>query len=199
MNHLKSKIAIFGLALCISITGCNSNKEDNASIVESLEPLVTEAFNPVERGEYLVSTNGCHDCHSPKIFTPEGIKVDPTRELSGHPADEKLPPYDKETAKGYVLFSVGLTSATGPWGTSFASNLTPDETGIGNWTEEQFLTCIKKGILKGVEGSRPLLPPMPWEHYKNFTDQDLKSIFAYLKSKEPVSNIVPDPIPPKGK
>ncbi|MCX2745526.1 diheme cytochrome c-553 [Mangrovivirga sp. M17] len=199
MSQRKPNVVIFGLALCISIIACNSNKEDNASIVESLEPLVTETFNPVERGEYLVSTNGCHDCHSPKIFTEEGVKVDPDRELSGHPSNEKLPPYDEETARGYVLFSAGLTSATGPWGTSFAANLTPDETGLGNWTEEQFLTCIKKGLLKGMEGSRPLLPPMPWEHYKNFTDEDLKSIFAYLQSRKPVSNIVPDPIPPKGK
>ena len=65
-------------------------------------------------------------------------------------------------------------------------------------TEEQFLYFIKYGTYKGREGGRPLLPPMPWQHYKNFTDNDLKSIFAYLRSLEPVANIVPAPIQPKG-
>jgi len=40
------------------------------------------------------------------------------------------------------------------------------------------------------------LPPMPWEMYRHFTDEDLRSIFAYLKSIKPVENAVPAPIPP---
>ncbi|MBK9017330.1 MAG: hypothetical protein IPM82_26570 [Saprospiraceae bacterium] len=47
-----------------------------------------------------------------------------------------------------------------------------------------------------MDGSRPLLPPMPWFVYKNLSDEDISSIFAYLKSLPPVSNIVPAPIPP---
>mgnify|MGYP006386998485 CR=1 FL=1 len=125
------------------------------------------------------------------------MALDTDRLLSGHPAEEKLGSYDSETTKSYVLFSMGQTAAIGPWGTSFASNLTPDPTGIGSWTENQFLTSIRKGLYKGLEGSRPLLPPMPWETISNFTDDDLKSIFAYLKSIKPIENIVPSPIPPQ--
>jgi hypothetical protein len=86
-----------------------------------------------------------------------------------------------------------LTSCVGPWGISFAGNLTSDETGIGNWTEENFLRAIKKGKYKGLENSRPLLPPMPWFVYKNMSDEDLKSIFAYLKTVKAVENVVPIP------
>jgi hypothetical protein len=95
--------------------------------------------------------------------------------------------------KGWVLFGPDLTSAVGPWGMSFAANLTSDETGTGNWTEENFLRAIRKGKYKGLETSRPLLPPMPWFAYKNMNDEDLKSIFAYLKTTKPVENVVPAP------
>ncbi len=88
-----------------------------------------------------------------------------------------------------------LTNAVGPWGVSFAANISSDETGIGNWTEEQFLTALRKGKYKGMEGSRDLLPPMPWFVYKNFSDEDIRSIFAYLRSGKPVKNIVPAPKP----
>ncbi|MBU3822021.1 cytochrome c [Flavobacteriaceae bacterium XHP0103] len=191
---MKTNVYFFIAALCLIFYACNSDKkeEPQTKLYEPIEETIT--IDPVERGAYLVNTNGCHDCHSPKKMTEKGMELDTDRLLSGHPSDEKLPEYDTKTAQGYILFSMGLTSATGPWGTSFAANLTPDATGIGAWTEAQFLNAIKKGLYKGLEDSRPLLPPMPWEHYANFTDDDLKAIFAYLKSMKPVENIVPSAI-----
>ncbi|MCF8245863.1 MAG: diheme cytochrome c-553 [Saprospiraceae bacterium] len=151
----------------------------------------------VKRGEYLVNVIGCDDCHSPKIMGPNGPEIDPKRRLSGHPADQTLAPVtDKSVLKDYVLFGMGLTHATGPWGTSFAANITPDGSGIGNWSEEQFFKAMREGKYKGLDGSRPLLPPMPWTVYNNLTDEDLSSIFAYLKSVPAVNNIVPAPVPP---
>ncbi|HRJ16179.1 MAG TPA: hypothetical protein PLI34_14370 [Saprospiraceae bacterium] len=88
----------------------------------------------VERGKYLVHAMGCDDCHSPKVMTPNGPMPDPERFLMAHPADEKLP---EITDKGMIapgqwaLFNSSLTAAVGPWGTSFAANLTPDDTGTG--------------------------------------------------------------------
>jgi hypothetical protein len=79
---------------------------------------------------------------------------------------------------------------------SFAANLTSDETGIGAWTEHNFITAMRTGKIKGLENGRTMLPPMPWFNFKNMTDEDLKSIFAYLKSTKPVSNLVPAPISP---
>jgi hypothetical protein len=55
---------------------------------------------------------------------------------------------------------------------------------------------IKEGKYKGLDNSRPLLPPMPWEGYSKLPDEDLKAIYAYLKSIKPVKNIVPQAILP---
>ena len=148
----------------------------------------------IARGKYLVTIGACHDCHSPKIITPEGIAIDTTRLLSGHPADQAIPPVVQ--TKDWVLFNGGLTAFVGPWGISYSANLTPDDTGIRHWTFKQFETAIRKGKSKGLEGARPLLPPMPWEMYRNMTDEDLKSVFTYLKSLPPINNLVPAPISP---
>lgn len=103
----------------------------------------------VKRGEYLVEIMGCHDCHSPKMMTPEGPVLDPDRLLSGHPANEANPPVDPKANPGWVLFNMGLTLAVGPWGTSFSGNITSDATGIGSWSEEQFKRAITKDCTKG--------------------------------------------------
>jgi len=152
----------------------------------------------VKRGEYLVNIMVCDDCHSPKALTAEGPVIIDSLRLSGFNPAVRLPKFDpKLTQEQHVgLFSADLTSIAGPWGTSFPGNLTPDELGIGNWTEEQFIKCIREGKLKGLDGSRPLLPPMPWQQYRLATDDDLKAIFAFLKSLRPVRNIVPQPLPP---
>ena len=150
----------------------------------------------IERGRYLVNTSACHDCHSPKIMTPHGPEPDPERLLSGHPSSSPIPEVNVSAVKDWILFNHDLTAIVGPWGASFAANLTSDETGTGNWTEEQFFTAIRKGKYKGMEGSRDLLPPMPWQVYRNMTDNDLRAIFAYLKTTKPVRNIVPAPIAP---
>lgn len=97
---------------------------------------------------------------------------------------------------GWTITNEHLTAWQGAWGTSFSSNLTPDDTGLDSWTEEQFMTAIRKGKYKGMESSRPLLPPMPWPNYAQMTDDELKALFAFLKSLPPVKNVVPAPIPP---
>ncbi len=152
----------------------------------------------VERGQYLVNTSGCHDCHTPWIMTPTGPGPDMSRMLSGHPQDLVMPPPPALTdgAWGWVGSNTN-TAYAGPWGVSFAANLTPDEnTGIKIWTEENFVNAIRLGRHWGT--SRPILPPMPWHVYKNMTDEDLKSIYAYLQSIPPIRNEVPEPLPPQG-
>tara|TARA_R110002050_G_scaffold89204_2_gene187904 strand:- start:501 stop:1082 length:582 start_codon:yes stop_codon:yes gene_type:complete len=192
---MKNQLLTF--ILVCALAACNSEKktEKEPKIYAAQDTERTES--PVERGKMLVSAAGCTDCHSPKKMTDRGPIPDLDRLLSGHPANEVLPKYDPETAKNYILFSQGLTSATGPWGTSFAANLTPDDTGIGGWTEKQFLTAIKHGKYKGMENGRDLLPPMPWETISVMPESDLKAIFAYLKTIKPINNMVPPPIPPK--
>lgn len=178
------------IAAAILLTACTGT-------APAPEPTPTPTPADVTlRGQYLVNIMGCHDCHSPKLMGPQGPYPDPDRLLSGHPAQEPLPPLDPNANPGWAHMTMGLTAAHGPWGTSFAANLTSDDTGIGTWTEEQFKRALKQGLYKGLEGSRPLLPPMPWQNFKDITDEDVHAIFTYLRSTRPVENVVPAPIPP---
>ncbi len=149
-----------------------------------------------ERGRYLVEIIGCGDCHSPKLMGPNGPYPDPERLLSGHPADAKLPSVPKDALKDWALFAMDNTAAVGPWGISFAANITSDASGIGAWSEEQFARAMREGKWKGIEGSRTLLPPMPWPNYTNMSAADVSAIYAYLISTPPVENVVPPPVPP---
>ncbi len=74
-----------------------------------------------------------------------------------------------------------------PFGTLYSSNITPDkETGIGNWTEQQFADAVLNG--KGPNG--PLYPAMPYTSYVKMTDQDIHDLWNYLQTVTPVKNKV---------
>ncbi|HET6272196.1 MAG TPA: diheme cytochrome c-553 [Bacteroidota bacterium] len=154
----------------------------------------------IERGKYLVTFGSCNDCHSPKVFTPMGPIPDTTRLMSGSPSLNKLPEVPKDLLapeKWGAITTNDLTAWAGPWGVSFARNLTPDvATGIGSWTEEIFIKALRTG--KDMGEGRAILPPMPWQMIGQATDADLRAIFAYLKSLKPIENAVPDPISPTG-
>lgn len=153
----------------------------------------------VERGKYLIVAGGCNDCHTPKMMTPEGPRVDSSKLLSGHPANQPLPNINVDALKpgGWVNFAPDLTTFVGPWGLSFAANLTSDSaTGIGAWSESNFVNAIRKGKHMGMDNGRPIMPPMPWDNYAHLEDNDLKSIFAYLKTTVPVNNRVHEPYSP---
>ena len=156
---------------------------------------------PVERGKYLVSTSACHDCHTPKIEGPGGKPVlDEKRLLSGHPEKATYPtwtPDDLKQRNAMALTNSMLTAWAGPWGVSFAFNLTPDkETGIAEWSEQNFIQALRTGKHQGQPNGRDILPPMPWEVYRNFTDEDIKAVYAYLGTLPPVKNQVPLPVLP---
>ena len=151
------------------------------------------AESQVERGKYLVGITGCHDCHSPKI--PGGMKPDPERILSGRPQTTKVP----SAGAGEVHASEDFTAFTGGWGSTVASNLTPDPaTGLGmRYNEAKFVATMRSG--KKPEGVA-VMPPMPVDVYVNMKDEDLKAIYAYLKTIKPIRNAVraglPPPAPP---
>ena len=154
------------------------------------------AYDPVARGKYLVNTSGCHDCHTPFKMTPEGPRPDMDRMLSGHPEQLVMPPAPQLPAGPWVVTSAGTNTAhAGPWGVSFTANLTPDkETGLGKWTVRTFTDTIRTG--RHLGRGREILPPMPIPVYRNFTDEDLAAIFAYLQTVPAVKNKVPAPRPP---
>ena len=172
---------------------CTGNQQP----AEEVKAEIKAAVNPVAEGEYLITIMGCHDCHSPKQMTDLGPRIIPELAWSGYPADRKLPDLNTDALeKGWGLYNHDLTAFVGPWGVSFAANLTSDVTGIGTWTEEQFRISLVEGWYKGVPNSRKLLPPMPYENFADLRDEDVHALFEYLQSTKPVSNVPPQPIPP---
>jgi len=134
-------------------------------------PAAMTQEQKVERGQYLTTIMGCNDCHTPGTFYGA---PDFDRKLSG-------------SELGWV----------GPWGTTYARNLTPDmETGLGKWSEDDIAKALRTGMR--ADGSE-ILPPMPWPMYTNMTDDDVYSIAAYLKTLPPVSHKVPDKKAPGSK
>jgi hypothetical protein len=151
----------------------------------------------IKWGEHLVKIGGCIGCHTPVNINPEGVVADTSRLLSGHPANQPEIDIDRmEIQRKELTVTRGYTEWVGPWGVSYSANLTPDPTGIGNWTEEQFFIALREGKAKGIRGARTLLPPMPWQGIGQMTDEEINAVFAYLKSIEPVNNLVPTPLPP---
>jgi mono/diheme cytochrome c family protein len=157
-----------GLGL-VGLTSCTANKPESASPAgTTATPAAMTPEQKIARGHYLVQIGSCTDCHTPGTFYGA---PDTTRFLSG-------------SELGW----------TGPWGTSYPRNLTPDmETGIGKYTEDDIVNVIKKGH---KPNGAPILPPMPWPNLANLTDEDAYAIAAYLKSIPAVVHKVPDILPP---
>lgn len=194
-NMQKTKLPIL-VTLAITFvylsTSCSTKQENKevSYVTESKEDIV-------QKGQHLIAIMGCSDCHSPKKMGANGPEIIPELMLSGYPADRPIIKFNDPLIKeGFAMFYPDLTAGAGPWGVSFAGNLTPDETGIKNWTEAQFKKAITAGKYKGLENERMLLPPMPWFNYVSLTDEDVHAMFMYLKSIKPVNNVVPAPISP---
>ncbi|HEX6747318.1 MAG TPA: c-type cytochrome [Longimicrobium sp.] len=122
----------------------------------------------VEYGRYLADHVAlCADCHTPRGGLQQ--KADKHRLYAGDATPPKAFPANP-------------------------SNLTPDmETGIGRWSEDDFLRTLRTGV--NPRGDR-LHPFMPWREYRRMTDDDLRAIYRYLHSLQPIRNPVPRRPPP---
>ena len=154
--------------------------------------------NPRSPGQVpLVNFGGCNDCHTPHKLGPNGPEPDLTHFLAGHPENAKLPTPPSLPAGPWVAVTTGDTAWSGPWGISYAANLTPDQvTGLGIWKEDMFLKAMRTG--KHMSVGRPILPPMPWQSLAQLSDKDLKAIYSYLRTIPSVKNHVPSAVPPGG-
>ena len=160
--------------------------------VESQEDMV-------KRGKYLVdAVAACGYCHTPRA----GSDFDPNMYLAGHPSTEGHPRYNRGMRQQgiFILTSNSMTAFSAPFGTSFASNLTPDKlTGLGEWTEKMFIDAMRTGKHQGNPDNRNIFPPMPYKHYAQMTDADLKAIWAYLRTIKPIENDVSPVLNPLGR
>jgi hypothetical protein len=161
----------------------------------------------VARGKYLVDITGCSDCHTPWMVTPGGPAAlggrlpDETRAFAGHPADQAMGPLPTVSAPGKWTVNVrapDYTAWAGSFGIAYTANLTPDPaTGwLEGWTDADFIKVIRTG--KAHDGTRDVVGTMMRVCLRmaKATDDDLKAVFAYLRSLAPVPNDVPAYDPP---
>ena len=131
--------------------------------IRSVPEPVTEAVqadvsSPVKRGKYLVDMAACGDCHTP---------MKRGRPVAG------------------MEFAGGQVSA-GPWGKIASSNITPDASGMGNYTQAAFFRLMRTGYVD----TRQINTLMPWQSFGGQTQEDLEAEFAFLKTLAPVRHNV---------
>ena len=184
MIRTNTVLSVGGTAIALLIAGCTSKPTAPAAAAENL----------IARGGMLVTTGMCHDCHTPLKFDKEiGMPVpDMTRMLSGHP--EGAPdPASALSGQDNATIGPTFTSFRLPFGIVYTANLTPDkDTGLGAWTKEMFVRAVRTGRHMGGTG-RPILPPMPWPNVAAQSNENLKAIWAYLRSIPAIRNDVPAP------
>jgi hypothetical protein len=121
---------------------------------------------PLKRGEYMVTLAGCGDCHTPMNDRGEFL---PHLTFAG----------------GENIKMEGIRPPVA------SANITPSSSGIPYYTEALFLETIRTGRVR----ERQLSDLMPWAYYRNMTDDDLKAIFAYLKTLKPIEHYVDNAMP----
>ncbi len=89
-----------------------------------------------------------------------------------------------------LRFSGGAPLA-GPWGSVASANITPDASGIEYYSEASFITVLRTGYV----GARKLNSIMPFGYFKNLSDDDLKAIYAYLRTVQPIKHRVDNSLP----
>jgi len=194
LKFLRTISLFIAAGFTLYLISCNSEEKKEKDEGMADHKMMSNE-DMIKRGDYLMITSGCHDCHSPKKFGPHGeMMLDSTKLLSGHPEASPMPAINASSLVPGQWMSVtnDLTAFIGPWGMTYTANLTPDSaTGIGAWNETQFINTIRNGQHLG--NGRPVMPPMPWQFIKNMTDDDLKAIYAFLRSLPPVKNAVHAP------
>lgn len=203
------KFSMFTLIITMSsifiFSSCNDGQSGKTEItkdstnVQNTPPAYGGFGSEVAWGKHLVTIGGCNDCHTPKKMGPNGPEDNLELLLSGHPSQVPIPDIDRKEfeRKGLAVFGGTFTVFIGPWGVSYAANITSDSTtGIGNWTLDQFIQTFRTGKYGGAPNGRNLLPPMPYQNIAQMTDDELKAVYAYLESTKPIHNIVPQPQPP---
>lgn len=191
-------LSIIAGIVCASVFGACKAKVEGTAGADSTKTKTSQS--PVERGKYLVTAvAGCGDCHTPWKMGQMGPEPDMSRMLSGSP-EGMIMKNPKLDMPWMAAISVTFTSFASPMGIAYSMNLTPDSaTGLGKWDEATFKLALRNG--KHIGTGRPILPPMPWQNFKNMTDEDLGAIYAYLRSIPAIHNQVPEAVmapPPPG-
>jgi mono/diheme cytochrome c family protein len=126
------------------------------------------AATAAERGLYLVTLAGCHGCHTPQDDKGNFL---PGMDFAGGGA------FPDPSQEGKEVFTL---------------NITPDPSGIAHYDEAMFLQTLKTGQIQG----RMLNHIMPFEFFRNMTDDDMRDIWAFISSVKPVKHRISNTDPP---
>jgi mono/diheme cytochrome c family protein len=129
-------------------------------------PVTPDLSTPEKRGEYLTTIAACADCHSPMDDSGARIK-------------------GLDFAGGMPMQFDGTTPVA-------SANLTPSVNGIPYYTEDLFIETLRTGRVR----ARELASVMPTMLYRHMREQDMRDIFAYLKTLAPVDHYVDNTMPP---
>ena len=134
-----------------------SKSKYNMPLPPSYGPAVGQVRAPstsdkVKYGEYLADIGHCMECHTPR---------------------------DDRGQIQRALLGAGGQGFTGPWGESVARNLTPHQTGLKDWSDEQIANAIRKGVDRTGQHYKP---PMGYDFYSHINDADMGALIAYLRS-----------------
>ena len=168
LNTLLFGVFVAVLSAAITVPVALSQVQDVGSTEEATAETVdgppAALVNPLmELGRYLATIGNCVSCHTYRDGPRFGGGV--PFHLAGGPFPE-------------------------PFGTIYSPNISPDrETGIGAWTEEEFSRAMRSGVSAG--GSH-LYPAFPYTAFSKVTDEDMKAIYAYIMSLEPVKHTPPE-------
>lgn len=123
-------------------------------------PVTADLSTPEKRGAHIVEVAACSECHSARD--------------------------DRGNKPAGFAFAGGTPMPFEGRKTVYAANITPGVNGIPYYTEDLFVEVLRTGKVK----ARQLDAMMPTRYYRNMTDQDLKDVFAYLKTLAPVDHYV---------
>lgn len=134
----------------------------------ALQLTIEKSPERIKRGAYLAkSVMICMDCHS-----------------SRNPLEFSMPMIYSTMGEGGERFDQTM----GFPGVYYSANITP--AGINSWTDGEIYRAITTGVRKN---GKPIFPVMPYHSYRQADPEDIKSVIAFLRSLNPIQNIVPEP------
>ena len=169
---MKSLLKVVGVLIVLAVVLAGAGLVYLASRRPAMRPPSSEKVEAtparLARGEYLtLHVADCLTCHSD--FVPNQFDLPPkpgTEGQGGIPFDKKL----------------------GVPGVVQAQNITPDpETGLGRWTDGEVIRAIREGV---NNKGQALFPQMPYPYFREMSDEDVRSVVAYLRTLKPIRHSI---------
>jgi mono/diheme cytochrome c family protein len=183
-------------------------KHDDTTLFPLMPYMLYKKLSDEDLASVVVYLRSLAPVHNPlpqsKINFPVNYLVRGVPDPVTHPVSGPNPSDTLAQGKYLVTLGCGCHNARkqlpfaggenlrGPWGDMTSANLTPDASGIGYYSESTFITAMRTGYV----GARELNQIMPYGEFKGLTDEDLKAMFAYLKTLAPIKHRVDNSLPP---